>query len=90
MNFSKITFTLMIVVAFASLSGQAQQTSTGRAGKLKEQQQNVVRANNLYHVDATNSQYLDAIGYFFAPNENKSFPFDQVTLHANQGELKQN
>ncbi|MDB5250537.1 MAG: RagB/SusD family nutrient uptake outer membrane protein [Segetibacter sp.] len=52
--------------------------------------QDLVRTDNTLNVGNTNAHYIDAIAYFFTPNKSELFPYDQQTLDAYRGVLKQN
>lgn len=52
--------------------------------------QDLIRANNTLNVGNVNAHYIDAIAYFFTPNKNELFPFDQQTMDAYRGILNQN
>ena len=52
--------------------------------------QDLVRTDNTLNVGVSTVHYIDAIAYFFTPGKSELFPFDQTTLDAYQGRLKQN
>ena len=70
--------------------GQFNATTNPTGWQRVNWRQDLIRTDNTLNVGSSTVHYIDAIAFFFEPNKSELFPFDQATLDAYRGQLKQN